>query len=119
MAQWVIHYSDGRSFSSDDGPPEDAPRTGVQAVGVASQSCGNYVLSQQDYYCWHDGEGWIPHDLSGLYQYLAEPGREKIVLRGYWIGNEAFMKARQAARDDPRLPKVTARPPRLHREGKE
>lgn len=110
MAEWVVWYSDGSSFSSEDGGPGDAPRRYVQAIAVAAQSCGNYVLSEQDFYCWHDG--WIPHDFNGLMQYLAAPGTEKIVLSGYWIKRDKYAEIRTMARRDPRLPKVTARPPR-------
>lgn len=111
MAQWVIWYSDGSSFSSDDGTPADAPRLYVQCIAVADISCGNYVLAEQNFYCWHDDQ-WVPHDQTGLFQYLAAPGSEKIVLFGYWIDRGRYASMRVKAQDDERLPKVTAGPPR-------
>lgn len=111
-AQWVIFYEDGSSFSDLDGPPELAPRQYVQCVAVADRGCGNYVLGEMNFYCWHENQ-WIPHDTGGLLQYLAAPGKEKIVLQGYWIGRERYFEMRRAARYDPRLPAPTANPPRL------
>lgn len=114
MLAWIIYYDDGFTFSSGTGPPGQAPRTGVQCIAVADAGCGRYILSEQEYYCWHVGERlWIPHDISGLYQYLDRPGLIKIVLRGYWIGRQRhFEIRRKALKDDNGLPPVTAKPPR-------
>ena len=116
MAEWVVWYSDGTSFSSDDGGPADAPRQYVQCVAVADEGCGRYVMSEQNYYCWHyeaSPPQWVPHDFVGLLQYLAAPGEKKTVLSGYWIARDRYAALRtRALKDDLRLPPVTAGPPR-------
>lgn len=112
-ADWVIWYSDGSSYSSLDGPPENAKRTHVICIAIAHISCGNYTIAEQNYYCWHFSTNeWVPHDYQGLMQYLMEPGKEKIVLNGFWINREQYAEIRAGANKDPRLPEVTAGPPR-------
>ncbi len=114
-AAWVIYYSNDSSFSSLDGLPECAPRVGVQAIGIADIGCGHYVLSEQNYYCWHfDDEQWVPHDAAGMHQYLASNSGDarKIVLQGYWIDRDRHFKLRKKALTDERLPPVSAKPPR-------
>lgn len=114
-ADWIIYYADGSSYSSLDGAPEDAPRLYVECIAVAHISCGNYVLAEQNFYCWHTDEEppqWVPHDTPGLWQYLAAPGAIKIVLQGYWIDRRRYAQIRTDAQRDPRLPPVTAGPPR-------
>lgn len=111
-AQWVIFYEDGSSFSDLDGPPELAPRMYVQCIAIADISCGHYTIAEMNFYAWHEDQ-WVPHDISGLLQYLAAPGKEKIVLQGYWIDRKVFSRLRSAAKKDPRLPPKTANDPRL------
>ena len=113
MTEWIVFYDDDSSFSSDDGPPGDAPREGVQCIASVDISCGHYVHAEQDWYCWHFDDGcWVPHSFSGMLQYLRKPGTEKVVLEGYWIKRERYAANRRKAEKDPRLPPITARPPR-------
>ncbi len=112
-AEWIIFYENNESFSSLDGPPWQAPREYVQCIVVASRCCGNYILAEQNYYCWHFEENeWVPHDDNGLFQYLRFPGDRKVVLCGYWINRERYAAIRCKAQKDERLPAVTAGPPR-------
>ncbi len=111
MAKWVITYVDGSTFSDEDGEPHEAPRLYVQCIAVADISCGNYILAEQDFYCWHDDQ-WIPHDKAGLMQYLLLPGKEKIVLFGFWTARDKYAAMRVAAQRDERLPARTANAPR-------
>lgn len=114
MVRWVIWYADGSSFTSIDGGPEDAPRLYVICIVVARQSCGRYVLAEQNFYCWHfDTHCWVPHDANGRDQYLSAPGIQKVVLSGYWVDRDLYTKIRShALKGDDRLPPVTAGPPR-------
>ena len=112
-AKWIIFYDDGSSFSSLDGDPWEAPRTGVICIAVAHISCGNYILAEQNFYCWHfEDSEWVPHDQNGLWQYLQKPGPYKVTLQGYWINRERYAAMRSAAGKDERLPSRTANPPR-------
>lgn len=110
MTDWIIFYGDGKTFSSDDGLPESAPRENVQVIAVSDIMCGRRLLFWQDYYCWYKGE-WIPHDSEGLRQYLDTPGKDKIRLCGYWLKREDFIVLMNQALLDPRLPERTAKHP--------
>jgi hypothetical protein len=110
MTDWIIWYDDKSSFSSDDGAPWDAPREGVACISVPHESCGRYVLGEVDFYCWHfEDTQWVPHDRIGMLQYLRKPGKEKVVIEGYWMAKDRYIKIkRQAKRIDTRLPAMTA-----------
>ena len=118
--QWIVYYADGSSFTNEDGPPENAPRDGVQAVAIANDKIGKALWhggtsENFAFYCWHgaldDGE-WVPHDQHGLIEYLRQPGAIKIVLRGYAIPIAAFRTIYDAAVADQRLPFKTDADPR-------
>lgn len=79
---WRVYYGDGSTFSSEDGPPEDAPPLGVQAV-----------ICQR--------ELWGCGDIFGLFDYLMSPGRYKVVRFGRLVSNAAYQAAVEAARKDP------------------
>lgn len=103
--RWLIYYQDGSTFSSDDGPPEKAPKDYVQVImqdepfrdrrDIISGAGTNY-----QYYCWH-GDRWIIHDDSGLEQYNALFGDKAIVLRGFYIEDERFWAIHEKAVDHP------------------
>ena len=114
-AQWVIWYDDWSSFSSEDGEPWEAPRDYVICIAVADIGCGRYIIGEVDWYCWHfEDAQWVPHNRAGMQQYLRKPGKEKVVLEGYWITRERYGNIRShALKVDDRLPKVTANGPRL------
>ena len=112
-ADWIIFYSDGQSFSSLDGKPWEAQRDYVQCIAVADIGCGNYILAEQNFYCWHfEDNCWVPHDIDGLLQYLRVPGDRKVVLAGYWVKRERYTGIRAGASRDVRLPPKTAEGPR-------
>ena len=108
--RWIVWYSDGTSFASDDGEPWEAPRDGVICIAVEKQSCGRYLISSRSYYCWHFHEGqWVPHDRDGERQYLRQPGKEKVVLEGYEVSKERYGEIQHhALHADDRLPPMTA-----------
>lgn len=112
--QWIIWYDDFSSFSNEDGEPWDAPRENVVCIAVASIECGRYILGEVDWYCWHfEDSQWVPHNRSGMQQYLRKPGKEKVVVEGYWVTKERYGKIRShALKVDDRLPKAMANGPR-------
>ena len=112
MIEWVVYYDDGSSFTSEDGPPEYAPRYGVQAVACRHEGVGRLIWDSRDYYCW-DGGTWVPRDReAGLVDYLSLPGREKVVLFGRAIPYGRYLEVYNRAVDDRRLPFKTGRDPR-------
>ena len=112
--KWIVFYDDGSSFTSEEGEPWDAPRVGVEAIAIVDISCGVYAIGDLDFYCWHfeDNGYWMNHNERGMLQYLAKPGKEKVVLQGYAINRAKWANIKVNAVRDPRLPKVTAKAPR-------
>ncbi len=112
MTDWVIWYHDGNSFSSDDGPPQQAWRDGVQVVAVADRIYGRLLWHGFDAYCWQDGT-WVPHSQTGIEQYhrFWDNG---VVLNGFAISDEAFRAIFMRAIEDQRLSAKTDISPDEH-----
>jgi hypothetical protein len=72
---WLILYHDGSTFSSEDGGPEEAPRTGVMDVYYCSEETGVSVEHSNDgIWIWRDGL-WMGTDNFGWHDYLFnQPG---------------------------------------------
>lgn len=92
---WVIRYADGSQFSSDDGGPEQAPRTGVLRVYHADEATGVSVeMAREGYWVWRDGR-WSGIDTpDGLWDYLWHQPGMCLVLSGRTIRDtdwEAFV----------------------------
>lgn len=101
--EWRIYYGDGSTFSSGDGPPQEAPALNVQAivrVDTDPNGVGRYVLQGFDYYWLTECDGWYGGDLFGLFDYLAGPGWKR-VLFGRSIPGPEFRAAVSAAAHDP------------------
>lgn len=107
MIDWVIYYEDGSSFTSENGEPGLAPRDGVQVVAVRDDRTDKLIWHSFDFYCWQ-GE-WVPRNEAGLYDYLRQPGKEKIVLQARGIGYRKFVSLYEKALEDNRLPFKYAR----------
>lgn len=110
---WRVYYSDGSTYSDADGPIQDAPALGVQAIVQRDPNphgTGRFVVhggGQRpnrvpiDYYCWDDSQGiWAGTDLFGLWDYLQRPGWKR-VLFGRTIADETYQRIIMAAGDDP------------------
>ncbi len=112
MVDWIIYYDDASTFTSDDGPPEKAPKEGAIVVAVRDIGVGKLLWHSHEAYCWHLPEGeWVPHSATGLQRYLAmtdggkEPG---IVVMGYAVPYRRWVAIYNQAVDDPRLGFKTA-----------
>jgi len=109
---WRITYSDGSTFSSDDGSPADAPGRGVVLIAQADERVGRRIARSMDYYV-YDVErfgGWQGVDNYGLWDYLSDPGL-KIVKFGRWVPNDQWERLLIAAQNEPGLPPKSARLP--------
>jgi hypothetical protein len=104
MTTWVIWYEDGSSYSDDDGPPDKAPRDGVQVVTVSDVGTGRLMWHSSDYYCWHKEGEWVPHSKPGMERYLSKSDEPGIVLNGYAIPYRRWIEVYNKALADPRLP---------------
>lgn len=115
---WRIYYGDGSVFSSEDGPPQDAPCLDVQAIVQPHAEVGRVVvaghrltecedaLCKKDYYWFESGE-WYAGDWTGLIlNYLQHPGH-KVVKFGKTISDERFNAImRRATRDSDFTPRA-------------
>jgi hypothetical protein len=95
---WRIYYSDGSTFSSEDGAPEDAPGWGVVVIPQTDQDVGRMMMAHWDHYCWHEDQWW-GHDIVGLLDCLAMPG-SNVVVHGRTVGQEIFKKIWVIAEED-------------------
>ena len=103
MADWIIFYQDGSTFSSDEGGPEDAPRWGVEVIATSDPDVGRMLYWDSEFYCWQEDQ-WIPHDRAGAQDYELNT-KWPIRLRGYWIDRKRFFsEIYPRACNDPRLP---------------
>lgn len=102
MAEWVVFYENGTTFSSEDGEPSQAPSDGVVVIALKDYGVGRRLLHSADFYCWHKEREWVPHNQRGLDYYLAqdEPG---IVLSGYAVPDARWQAIYAAALYDSRL----------------
>jgi hypothetical protein len=94
--KWRIWYADGRSVSSDDCAPSDAPGYGVQAIAQPDRTpgtgnVGHVVLSGHDWYYWRtDSEEWAGCDGNSIFDLILH--REPItgVCQGRRIPTERY-----------------------------
>lgn len=107
MIEWKIFYDDGSTFSSEDGEPHEAPRTGVQAIPQLNDDEGRHVLFGADYYYWEGGK-WEQCDHFGFYDYLIRPGSYKVVLFGRNMQSGHFRAIYKQAAEDPDFPPKSA-----------
>lgn len=108
---WIVFYSDGRHFSSDDHRPEDIPREDVQVVVCKGEKVGKLPWHSEEFYCWQDGT-WVPHNERGLWKYLATE-KWPIVLQSYAIHPSRFQKIHEQAVQDERISWVPKSEPNL------
>ena len=67
---WLIIYSDGSTYSSDDGAWKDAPGWDAQVVVEANETVGRRLHTRNDYWLLIDGRP-VNVDFTGLLDYLA------------------------------------------------
>lgn len=105
--RWRIYYGDGTAYDSRDGEAWDAPAVNVQAVVVSDPEHGWYCCRADDFY-WYleDEDRWYSGERFGLFDYLTQPGRRK-VLFGRSIPDREYRAILDRAMNDPDLPQKT------------
>lgn len=109
---WRIYYEDGSTFSSDDGSPWDAPRTGVEVI-VHPEGNGLSLMSQSDYYYYEPDRasqwgGWGYCDQFGLILHL-QRAKQPLILFGAMVSDSQFSEIEKKALADIGLSKQTWR----------
>jgi hypothetical protein len=113
VPQWRVYLGDGATWSDEDGDLADAPTLNVQAIAVADERLGRFILSGRDFY-WHEHGRWWGGDHFGLWDYLQRPGLKKVAF-GRTIRTDAFSRIMARALEDPDLPAKSAWDEREHR----
>ena len=69
--KWVIYYTNGDKFTSDDGSPWDAPRRSIQAIVSSNPEVGFDWAHGSDYFYYEEETGgWHSADMFTLWDHL-------------------------------------------------
>ena len=112
MIDWRIYYSDGDTFSSDEGDPGDAPGWSAQIVLVKDEEVGRRLICMSDYYIYHDA-AWLGVDFVGLMDHLVN--ELCIVKVGRMITKSQWRDLHDLAIADKDFPQKSARDQREKR----
>lgn len=106
--RWRIYYADGSTYSSEDGPGEEAPPYGMQVILQADEVTGTRRLRYGDFYTYHaEADEWMAHDLPGMIFQMTDRGYIK---HGAAIPVDQWRAIYAAACDDPDFPKSASAP---------
>ena len=94
--KWSVYYNDGTTFTSEDGPPEDAPRQNVALI-VQYYNGERKVEWKSDTYCW-ELDCWVPHDRFGCERYI-DKTKHPVRLIGYCLPNDEFWAIYKLAKE--------------------
>lgn len=110
--KWKIFYSNGSTFSDEDGKPEDAPKRHVQVINVEDGRCGRRVLKFCDYYVWSDRIGrWIDcSDAASAILRMLSVGNHCIIA-GEYLREKDFERILIQAHEDKYIPVSTPNEP--------
>lgn len=101
---WKIFYSDGSTFSSVEGSPEEAPSMGFICALGYDESGNRYIMHGWDHYCWDiDSQQWWGMDIVGLFDRLTQ-NKVFAYKMGRTITKKDFQSLMQAAHIDPDFP---------------
>jgi hypothetical protein len=98
--RWAIVYTDRSVFTSDDGPPESAPRRGVQVVLVADQAHNyRHEFSNPGRWGWRDDHGtWFGYDdHEAAWDYLVNYEGRPLLIYGERMNTEDYYALRRWA----------------------
>lgn len=95
---YTIYYGNESTYTSDDGPPEQAPKRGVQVIIQGTEDGTDpELLGAMGYYWWDfEHDLWLSGDVFGFYDYMIQPG-EKVVLFGRTLTNKEYQSIRDRA----------------------
>ena len=88
--KWVVYYTNGDKFTSEDGTPWDAPRRSMQAIASSSPEVGFYWIYGSDYFYYEEEHGgWHKADMFTLWDHLVRakypcPGFGRMLSDAVW-----------------------------------
>jgi hypothetical protein len=99
--RWVIHYSDGSTFSDEDGQPEDAPAFGVVCIVQPDPDRKRNIMHGWDWYYYNDVEGngpmWWGCDLHGLLDRMLHRLGVRALVQGRTVSNDIWSEMMRRA----------------------
>jgi hypothetical protein len=102
---WRIYYSDGSTFDSEQGSPEDAPSFGVVCIVQPDPDRKRNIMHGWDWYYYNDVEGnapmWWGCDVAGLHDRLLHNLGVRAVKLGRTVSNDVWQKLLKRADLDP------------------
>lgn len=110
---WIVYGWDWE-FTSEDGPPEDAPGLGVliisqrdplvgrEAVGRPPEVIHGAASPSAVHAFWYEAGSWSAGDYVSYLTYLSRPGK-KIIKMAATVPNAVFRDALHRANRDPRM----------------
>lgn len=82
MPKWTLWYSDGSTFTSQEGKPEDSPPWGVVLITQEVENM-DMLAYQKDYFLYRtDWEQWIEVDNFGLMDHMIHNAHNISCVRG-------------------------------------
>ena len=91
MVSWKIYYSDGSTFDSTQGEPDEAPAFGALViVQFYNDGRSKNLLTGGDYYVFLESGSWVGCDLTGLVDRLAHRLPFKGFLVGRWVDVDSY-----------------------------
>jgi hypothetical protein len=105
MGEWKLYYSDGSTFSYEDGTPDQAPRYGLLIV-TQNLHGRQEMLFNQNFYFHVDGE-WFGMDEYGVRERLSQRLPVQPMVQGRYVSARDFSIAYRLATHHGALPPVT------------
>lgn len=91
---WKIFYSDGSTYSSEQGSPESAPSHGIICIAQPDPDRGRNLMHGWDWYYYNDTEGngpmWWGCDIHGLLDRLLHRLSVRALLQGRTVSNDVW-----------------------------
>lgn len=104
MNKWKIYYSDGSTFTSEEGSAEEAPSFGIICIVQPDPERGRNIMHGWDWYYYNDTEGtapmWWGCDLHGLLDRLLHRLSVRAVLQGRTVSNDVWQAITSKANQD-------------------
>jgi len=97
---WRIYYDDGKTFSSDEGTPFDAPRTGVIVIVQTNKQVGWELVHAYDYFYYEEKVGgWRASDQFGMYDHMIRC-KTPLVLFGRMLDDATYYSMLNRIREE-------------------
>jgi len=107
MVRWRIYYSDGTTFDSTQGSPDEAPAFGVQVIlQLSDGGRRRESVSNADYYVYTPSGFWVGADLTGILDRLANRLPFSGFLIGRWDPRDEFLGILRTSEKDPDFPQA-------------